>query len=293
MASAEHDSIRQEIAGTIGLLTDEHDFTAMRRYRTFPFDDYESYLWEVESVLRTRASEGGHTTLALFDPEEYDEFCTEMGIDPDALASRTRYTAELAASGPTLPYEGQALAELARDLIDDAVRQSTWEYAFTALARIGSCATCGVDIGRAAFAYATDLLARIIDTAAPGDRHLVCSASSAPETLVAVLHADDNADGRTPLNERETLEFTAVLALGIAQHGTGGLVMRTSTPGMTDHVYGWKIREGGLRPLTAGEVFDAYCADIESGDVIAPESEVDYCEPPDLDALEQAHGHNH
>jgi len=32
--------MRREIAGTIGLLTDEHDFTAMQRYRTFPFEDY-------------------------------------------------------------------------------------------------------------------------------------------------------------------------------------------------------------------------------------------------------------
>ncbi|MFF7987761.1 hypothetical protein ACFZDK_53530 [Streptomyces sp. NPDC007901] len=293
MASTKHNSMRREIAGTIGLLTDEHDFTAMQRYRTFPFEDYESYLSEVESVLRACATDGGHTTIALFDPEEYAEFCTEMGLDPDALASRTRYTAELATSGPTLAYEGQSLAELARNLIDDAVRQSTWEYAFTALARIGSCATCGEDIARAAFARATDLLARIIDTAAPGNRHLVCSTSAAPETLVSVLHADDNAAGRTPLNERETLEFTAVLALGIARNGVGGLVMRTSTPGMADRVYGWGIREGGLRPLTAGEVFDAYCTDIESGDIISPESDVEYCEPPDLDGVEQSGGHNH
>ena len=31
--------LRREIAGTIGLLTDEHDFRAMRRYRSFTFAD--------------------------------------------------------------------------------------------------------------------------------------------------------------------------------------------------------------------------------------------------------------
>ncbi|MFF4503018.1 hypothetical protein [Streptomyces sp. NPDC001401] len=287
------DALRREIVGTVGLLTDEQDFTAMRRYRTFPFDDHESYLQEAEAVLRSRAAEGGHTTIALFDPEEYAEFCAEMGLDPDASASRTRFTAELATTGPTLPYEGQPLSELLPDLVDEAVRKATWEYASTALARIGPCATCGQDIGRAAFAHASELLVRILDTAAPGDHHLVCSVSAAPETLVAVLHADDNADGDTQLDESEALEFTTVLALGIAIHRAGGLVMRTSAPGTTDRVYGWRLRGDGLQPLTAGEVFDAYCTDIESGDIVSPDSGVDYCEPPDLGDAGQPGGHTH
>jgi hypothetical protein len=58
--------------------------------------------------------------------------------------------------------------------------------------------------------------------------------------------------------------------------------MRTSAPGTADRVYGWRLRGEGLHPLSAGEVFDAYCTDIENGDIIAPESDVDYCEPPDL-----------
>lgn len=54
MANTKQHSIRhdlhREIAGTIGLLTDEQDFTAMRRYRTFQFEDHESYLRQVESL---------------------------------------------------------------------------------------------------------------------------------------------------------------------------------------------------------------------------------------------------
>ncbi|MEU6573593.1 hypothetical protein [Streptomyces sp. NPDC046805] len=285
--------LRREIAGTIGLLTDEQDFTAMRRYRTFPFDDYESYLREVEAALRNRAAEGGHTTVVLFDPGEYAEFCADMGLDPDASASRTRFTAELATTGPTLLYEGQSLSELVPHLIDEAVRKATWEYASAALARIGPCATCGEDIGRASFARALNLLARILDTAAPGEHHLVCSVSAAPETLVAVLHADDNAEGATQLDESEALEFTAVLALGMATHSAGGLVMRTTASGTTDQVYGWRLRGDGLQPLTAGEVFDAYCNDVESGDLVSPESGVDYREPPDLGIAGPSGGHNH
>lgn len=285
--------LRREIAGTIGLLTDEHDFRAMRHYRSFTFDDHKMYLQQVEALLRTRASQGSHTTIALFDPQEYAEFCAETGLDPDIPSSRTRFTAEIAKTGPTVPYQGQPLADLVPALVDEAVRQATWEYASTLLARLGACATCGEDIGRAAFIRASNLLVRILDTAHSGSRHLVCSVTGTPETLLSVLHADEDAGGATHLDEAEALEFTTVLALGLATKGPGGLVMRTSTPGTSDRIYGWRLRGEGLEPLTAGEVFDAYCTDIDSGDLISPESGVDYCVPPDLGNEEAPRAHHH
>ncbi|MDQ0772908.1 hypothetical protein QF026_001374 [Streptomyces aurantiacus] len=285
----------REMAGTIGLLTDERDFTVMRRrYRTFPFDDYESYLRQVEYLLRTREEEGSHTTVAFFDPEKYAEFCAESGLDPDAPASRTRFTAELAITGPALSYEGQPFTELVPELVDNAVRKVTWEYAATVLSRMGPCATCGEDIGRTTFAHASDLLLRILDAAGTGEHHLVCSVSAEPETLTVILHADESAGGgETRFDETEALEFTTVLALGIAIHSGGGIVMRTSAPGASARVYGWRLREGELQSLTAGEVFDAYCTDSESGDIVSPESGVDYSVPPDLGDSGQVGGHTH
>ncbi|MEV4033730.1 hypothetical protein [Streptomyces umbrinus] len=282
--------LHREIAGTIGLLTDEQDFTAMRRYRTFHFDDHESYLRQVESLLRTRANEGSHTAVALFDPEEYAEFCAKSGLDPDAPASRTRFTAKLASTGPSLPYEGQPLTELVPELVDSAVREATWEYASTVLSGLGPCATCGADIGSAAFDRASELLLCTLDAVGVGEHHLVCSVSAEPETLVAVLHAEGDS---ARLDETEALEFTTVLALGIATHSAGGVVMRTSVPGTSDRVYGWRLRGDELQPLTAAEVFDAYCTDTESGDIISPESGVDYTAPPDLGDEGQAGGHTH
>ncbi|MEU8577751.1 hypothetical protein [Streptomyces asoensis] len=285
--------LRREIAGTIGLLTDEHDFRAMRRYRTFTFDDHAVYLQQVEDLLKVRALQGTHTTVALFDPQEYAEYCNTRGLDPDIPAHRTRFTAELATTGPTVPYEGQPLADLLPDLVDEAVRQATWEYAATLLARLGPCATCGEDIGRASFTRASDLVARILDTAPPGDRHLVCSVTGTPETLVAVLHADEGDSGAARLDEAEALEFTTILALGLATRSPGGLVMRTTAPATPDRVYGWRLRGDGLEPLTAGEVFDAYCTDAESGELISPESNVDYSVPPDLGHDGHPPGHSH
>ncbi|MFF0836163.1 MULTISPECIES: hypothetical protein [unclassified Streptomyces] len=285
--------LRREIAGTIGLLTDEHDFRAMRRYRSFVFDDHTAYLQQVESLLKTRAAQGGHTTLALFDPEDYAVFCAETGLDPEAPASRTRFTARLAATGPTIPYDGRPLTALLPDLVDEAVRQATWEYATTLLTRLGPCATCGEDIGRAAFTRASGLVARILDTAPPGDRHLVCSVSAPAETLVAVLHADQDAVGAAGLDEAELMEFTSVLALGLATGRAGGLVMRVTSAGTADRVHGWRLRGGALVPLSAAEVFDAYCTDAESGDIISPEPDVDYCAPPDLRQEDTPPEHRH
>lgn len=274
--------LRREIAGTIGLLTDEQDFTAMRRYRTFIFDDHTAYLRQMEDLLRSLAARGGHTTVALFDPQRYAQFCADNALEPDTRSSRTRFTAELAATGPAVPYEGQPLAELVPDLLDQAVRQSTWQYATAVLAHLGDCASCGEDIGQAALSRASRLLARVLDTASPGHLHLVCSVSAAPQALLAVLSADGDPDGTTRFDDAEALELTTVLALGIATSSAGGLVMRTTAPDATDRVYGWRLRGERLEPLSAAEVFDAYCTDIESGDLVAPESGVDYCAPPDL-----------
>ncbi|MFE9024385.1 hypothetical protein ACFYNL_38375 [Streptomyces sp. NPDC007808] len=284
--------LRREMPGIIGLLTDEHDFRAMRHYRSFAFDDYAAYLAGVEDLLRSRAAQGIHTMLALLDPEEYADFCADTGLTPDSPSSRSRFTAEIATTGPTIPYDGEPLTDLIPVLIEEAVRKATWEYASTLLARLGACAVCGKDIGQEAFARARDLLIRVLDTAAPGHQHMVCSVSATPENLVAVLHVDTDADGATQLDDAKTLEFTTVLALGLAAL-PGGLVVRTSAPSSRDRIYGWRLRAGDLEPLTAGEVFDAYCTDIDSGDPISPESGVDYCVPPHLGPHGPTPGHHH
>ncbi|MEU4795397.1 hypothetical protein [Streptomyces sp. NPDC023327] len=286
-------ALRREVAGTIGLLADEEDFAAMRRYRTFAFDDHDIYLQQVEALLKTLASQGRHTTLTLFDPEEYEEYCAQTGLDPDTPASRTRFTAELASGGPTVPYDGQPLADLLPDLVDQAVRQATWEYATMVLARSGPCATCGEDIGRAAFARASELITRALHAAGPGIRHLVCSVPSDAETLLAALHVEVDEDGSARLDDTEALEFATVLAVGIATHRPAGMVLRCIAEGTRDRVQGWRMSGGRLQPLTAAEVFDAYCTDAISGDLVAPESGVDYCAAPDLEDDGSERGHTH
>ncbi|MFB7360140.1 hypothetical protein [Streptomyces gardneri] len=265
-------ALRREVPSTVGLLADARDFAAMRRYSTFAFDDHTTYLKQVEALLKSLATQGGHTTVTLFDPEEYEAYCAETAIDPDNTTSRSRFTAHLAMTGARVTYTGQPLSTLLPELVDTAVRHATWEYATTVLATMGDCATCGKDIGRAAFTRASHLLARLLEAAGPGFHHLVCSVPAGDDQLLAVLHAN----GTTDPEGTEATEFTAVLAAGIALAAPGGLVLRTTDPDARDRLHGWRLTDGTLTPLTEAEVFAAYCTDARTGEPLSPEPGVDY-----------------
>ncbi|MCQ0021875.1 hypothetical protein M4914_02100 [Streptomyces somaliensis DSM 40738] len=269
-------ALRREAPATLGILADAEDFAAMRRYRTFTFDDHPTYLREAERLLRALAAGGTHTTVTLFDPEEYAAYCAETGLDPDTRASRTRYTAEIAASGVRVPYTGQPLDELVPLLVKAAVRHATREYAALLLDDAGQCADCGQDIGRAAYEQASRAVLRILDEAGPGAHQLVCSVPAADERLLAVLRTDRTALEPARLDSPEGTEFLTVLAAGLARATPGGLVLRTSTPGTPDRLHGWRLDHGRLVPLTEAEVFNAYCTDADTGEPLPPEPGVEY-----------------
>ncbi|OII64856.1 hypothetical protein BJP40_19010 [Streptomyces sp. CC53] len=269
-------ALRREVPSTVGLLTDAHDFAAMRRYRSFTFDDHTTYLRETERLLRTLATTGGHTTVALFDPEDYAAYCTETGLDPDTPASRSRYTSETAATGARLTYTGQPIDELVPALVDTAARHATRAYAAALLADAGPCAECGQDIGRAAYDRATRAVLRLLDRAGPGRHHLVCSLPAGDDHLLAVLHTARGAAPPTALDSADATEFLTVLAAGLARRSPGGLVLRTTSTGAPDRLHGWRLDHGRLVPLTEAEVFDAYCTDAHTGEPLPPEPGVTY-----------------
>ncbi|MGW7469892.1 hypothetical protein ACWGJT_35815 [Streptomyces xantholiticus] len=272
-------ALRREVPSTVGILADEQDFTQMRRYRTFAFDDYPTYLRQSEKLLQTLSAQQLHTSVALFDPDEFAEYCGEAGIEADAPAGRSRFTAELAGRGASVPYTGQPMGTLLPELINRTVRQATWEYATMLLADLGVCADCGQDIGSAAFDRASRILMRILELAGPGEHHLVCSVPGPDEQLLAVLHAQGGPPSAhsAQIDAAEGAEFVSVLAAGIALGGSGGVVLRTSVQGTPDHLHGWRLHQGRLDPLTAGEVFSAYCTDAATGDPLSPEPGVEYC----------------
>lgn len=278
--------LRREVPSTVGLLADAGDFAAMRRYRSFPFDDHQDYLRDVDVLLRSLAAQGVHTTVALFDPDAYADYCVDHALDPDTAAARTRFTAELSGTAAGLPYAGQPIEEFVPLLLDEAVRQATWEYATGLLAEVGACADCGEDIGQASFERAATALERLLAGAGPGRHHLVCSVPTEAEQLVAVLHAETGDDPEAPprMEGREGLDFVTVLAAGLALGGPGGLVLRTTTEENRDRVHGWRLDRGRLTALSAAAVFNAYCTDADTGEPVAPESGVEYCPGYEVDA---------
>jgi hypothetical protein len=275
-------SLRREVPSVVGLLADERDFTAMKSYRSFAFDDHTTYLRQLDGLLRSLASQCVHITVALFDPEEFAEYCADTGLDPDTPVSRSRFTAAIPATGAAVTYTGQPVDSLIPQLISTAVRRATWEYVTTLLADLGECADCGQDIGRAAFDRASHILSRLLELAGPGIHHLVCSIPAVGEQLLAVLHADrpdgSAGSGEAParFDPSESVEFVSVLAAGVALESTGGLVLRTTAPGTPDRLHGWRLERGCLVPLTEGEVFSAYCTDADTGEPLSPESGVEY-----------------
>nr|WP_308405416.1 hypothetical protein [Streptomyces rugosispiralis] len=262
---------------TVALLADERDFAAMRHYASFTFDDHGAYLREMEGLLKAFAAKGVHTTVALFDPVAYEEFCADTRLDPDTAASRTRYTAELAVAGGTVIYEGQPIARLVPRLIGVAEEQATWEYATALLSRAGHLGECRDDTtARAAFDHAGAALRAVVEAAGPGIHHLVCSVPADGTSLVAVLHADAREAGPPKLAEPSGLVFRTVLACGFALRSPGGLVLRTIVADSPETVRGWALHDGWLRPLSEAEVFTAYCTDAETGEPIPPEHGVEY-----------------
>lgn len=270
-ARASRRALRREVPSTVALLAADGDFTAMRGYRSFAFDDHADYLRQMHAVLRSLQAEGTHVSVVLFDPGEFADYCADTGQDPDTPASRTRYTAEVAAGGVTVPYQGQPVDQLVTRLVTETHRRTAWEDATDVLAKATSDPNKVFD--RASLA-----LMSLLEALGGGAHHLVCSVPVDDTPLVAVLHARCDGTGTVHVAEADALVFCTVLAAGIATDSPGGLVARSST-GAEDHpdrLRGWTLRDGWLQPLTEAEVFNAYCTDARTGEPVPPEPGVQY-----------------
>lgn len=275
-------ALRGETPSTVAVLTTETDFAAMRGYSSFTFDDYAAYLRHVHELLNSLAAQGVHTRVAHFDPARYATYCAEDSLDPDAAASRTLYNAEVAGSGITLPYRGQSCDELLPLLRAHRTREAAWEES----SRLLAVADRGKDPSRGTGGEALDTAACAVDALLavlePGTHHLVCSVDGPATPLLAVLHADTARSRPPELDESEVLLLCAVLAAGLVTRSPGGLVTRTTGPSGgsgsrgPEVVRGWCLQRGWLAPLTAGQVFAAYCTHAETGEPLPPEHGVEY-----------------
>lgn len=263
-------ALRREIPGTLALRTAGDDFHAMRAYTTFAFDDHPAYLRHAHALLRSLTAHGTHVDVVRFDPARYAAWCAESGREPDDPDTRTRYVADVAATGAAVPFAGQPLDDLVEGVDLAADRHATWTHAADALAATGRADAC--------FDRACTALTRLFDAAGPGEHHLVCSVPLDDAPLIAVLHAHRAPDGTVDVAEADALTLATLLAAGMATGTPGGLVLRTGdgTPDAPDHVRGWTLRDQWLHPLTEAQVFAAYCTDADTGDPVPPEPGVTY-----------------
>lgn len=267
---------RAEVVSTIALLANEHDFTAMRQYPSFPFTDHARYRKHIQDLLHILAAESGQTTVTLFDPEDYAEFCINTGIEPDDAPSRAHYAAEHAAAGPRIAYTGQSLNDLIQQLTYIGIRDAAHEHAIMLLDNASACPCCGQDLAEMAVTKASSLLLRLLDAAGPGTHNLSCSVPGSDEQLLAGFRTtNDRAEGTTNSTDKD-IYLRAVLAAGILLGTSGGLVLRTTTQDAPDRVHGWRLSHGDLHPLSEAEVFNAYWTDHRTGQPIGPNLNVEY-----------------
>ncbi|WP_435246053.1 hypothetical protein [Streptomyces sp. NRRL F-5630] len=290
--SSRLDRVDRELVGALALLAEEEDYHRMTRYGAPRFRDHAQYLDSADTVLRSRATRGRRTRIGLLDPEEYVAFCVGSGLDRGRPESRQRFTEHLVETGATLPYEDRPLADLLPGLAQLALRRATFAYAGELLDLAGRCEECGESLARAAFDRASELLTAACHALGAGRHHLVCSTSTEAGPLLAEFDIDTSPGTSPHPEESAALDLVTVLAAALVARLPCGLVVRTSGPDTSDAVRGWRLREHTLRPLTAAEVFDAYCTDTESGDPIPPEPGVDYRAAPVLTPPRTPH-HDH
>lgn len=283
-------TLRREAPSVVAVVAEQTHFAHMRAYSSFGFDDHALYLRQTEELLRTLAAQGVHTRVTLFHPGDYEHFCAAHRLEPDTPDNRARYAMQTAIAGTTLPYDGRPLAHLIPELRDAQTSRAAWSAAADVLARVGRCPDCGADVARLALERAAEALAVLLAAVGAGTHHLVCSVGVLGTPLVATLdtrHEPDDpgaaSDGGLPPHrppQAAAVALTTTLAVGLATHRPGGIVLRTEGAGEAgrDVVRGWGVdpESGWLRPLTTAEVFSAYCTDPASGDPVPPEHGVDY-----------------
>jgi hypothetical protein len=270
-------ALRREAPTVIGLILDDHDFTAMNRYRSFPYGDYGRYLHHLDGLLRSLHAEGTHIAVTLFDPDGYAAYCDSTRQPPDTATTRTRYVAEAATTGAAVRYTRQPITVLRAELAREADRRATWERATDELMDAGPCPDCGQDLAHCAFDAASHTLLCLIEAVGDGAHHVVCSLPTpGGPPLLAAVHIDTRPGGGMRVAETDALVVCTVMAVAAVTSRLGGLVVRTTDGAGHDTVRGWELRDGEPRPLSEAAVFDAYCTDPATGEPVPPEPGVRY-----------------
>ncbi|MET7641242.1 hypothetical protein [Streptomyces sp. NPDC005438] len=215
-----------------------------------PARRYARYLHHLRRQLDHLRRQGLHLHLAPFDLHYHRHHCRGHRLPPHHPDSHLRSTLARATEGATAPYTGTLPTALAR------LRRGTPDTA-----------------KHAATALAGELLATALWAAGPGPHHLVCWVESPEGDRAEALTVEDDAP--PPDDDQEVRALCEALAQVLLRRGPGALMLRSGPDGR-ERVRGWVGERGGLRPLTAAEIFAAYCTDPDTGEPLPPEHGVRY-----------------
>ena len=273
-------ALAREIASTVGLLADEHDFRGNAAVPDLRLRGPHRLPPAGRSSPQEPRGPGQPHHRRALRPRGVRRILRRDRAGPRRPTSRSRFTADLAATGPPVAYDRAA----PRDLLPDLGRRGRPPR----------------DLGvrhhrpRRPRATAPPAARR---SARPPSRGPPDSSPNSPSTPRAPAPTTSSAASGPPTTSpsrsstpmaprgpgppsttRRPRESTAVLAAGIALGAPGGIVLRTTTPGTADRLHGWRLHEGSLLSRSPRPRSSAPTAPTPTPESrCPPEPGVEYC----------------
>ncbi|MFB6655306.1 hypothetical protein ACFCZ4_34040 [Streptomyces microflavus] len=125
---------------------------------------------------------------------------------------------------------------------------------------------------------AIEILDRLIQKTGTGMHRLTLTVEGINGTAFAEFAFLRMEDDMTVGSIEKADQFCVLLAVAVSGAHHSGLVMRTQAE--TESCCGWRFKDGDPLPLNRAEVFNAYCHNAATGEVIAPQPGIEYADAP-------------
>ncbi|MEE1789425.1 hypothetical protein PUR28_01290 [Streptomyces sp. BE308] len=125
---------------------------------------------------------------------------------------------------------------------------------------------------------AMDIFEALLEKAGNGSHHLVLGVKALGEEVLGTFEFEQKGD-MVAACEAQALHFCDLLEIAVTGDQRGGMVMRTQNAA-GESVCGWRFKDSDPQPLNSAEVFDAYCHNPRTGEVLPPEPGVEYKDAP-------------
>nr|GID83689.1 hypothetical protein Ade03nite_26130 [Actinoplanes derwentensis] len=240
------------------MVADEATFRQLSAaYASFVWspDQHSEYLDVHDDAIEKSRRDGAVVLVGRFEHADFVDFCAEAGLAPDSAASRSAYAVRAGASAEVKEWDGSA-----RDLLLSA----------SLLDSVGTRAEEAIAAAQQVVEELTDLML----SAPPGPGSVTVTVSAPGDEVTTVLFPWELAGDEMQVSRPFELLFTAVAA-GVVNGG--GLIVRIRTGvdlrgGVAQtRVLGWRLGDHDAAEISDAELFNAFCTDATTGDLLPPE----------------------